>query len=145
VARSLLLERVRRYGGRLACGDPQEDCRGCAGADEAFEDDLEGDAYGKGEEDGGAADGDGVRGSVDADPGGFAVRWADQHAAVPEGLTPKKGIQYICIQVDDWQAMADRFSAMGATLDVPTDANAELEIHDLEGNLLVLSQRGWGG
>jgi catechol 2,3-dioxygenase-like lactoylglutathione lyase family enzyme len=64
-------------------------------------------------------------------------------ALVREGLTDKKGIQYVGIQIDDWRATADRFEAMGETLEIPEDRDAEAIIHDPEGNLLVLSTRGW--
>jgi len=62
---------------------------------------------------------------------------------MPKGPLPKKGIQSIGIQVDDWDALAERFKAMGRDLQVPQDRNAEVTIEDPEGNLIVLSQRGW--
>jgi len=64
-------------------------------------------------------------------------------ALVQEGLTNKHGIQYIGIQIDDWDATADRFREMGQTLTIPKDRGADLPLRDPEGNLLVLSQRGW--
>lgn len=67
-----------------------------------------------------------------------------QMAVVQEGLTNKRGVQYIGIQIDDWKKTADRFRAMGRTLPIPADPNAEVAIRDPEGNLLLVSQRGWG-
>jgi catechol 2,3-dioxygenase-like lactoylglutathione lyase family enzyme len=64
-------------------------------------------------------------------------------ALVQEGLTNKQGVQYIGIQIDDWDATAERFKAMGQTLNVPKDRDAEVAIRDPEGNLLVISQKGW--
>jgi len=64
-------------------------------------------------------------------------------AIVQEGLTAKQGIQSIGIQVDDWDALAERFRAMGASLQPPRNRDAELLLRDPEGNLLVLSTKGW--
>ncbi len=66
-------------------------------------------------------------------------------ALVPKGLTDKQGIQYIGIQVDDWDEAAKRFQAMGQPFEVPADRTAEAQVRDPEGNLLVLSQKGWDG
>lgn len=65
-------------------------------------------------------------------------------AVVQEGLTNKRGIQYIGIQIDDWGATAERFKAMGRTLPIPQNRDAEVAIRDPEGSVLVLSQKGWG-
>lgn len=62
---------------------------------------------------------------------------------VQEGLTNKRGVQYIGIQVDDWDATAERFKAMGRTLPVPQNKGGEVRLRDPEGNLLVVSQKGW--
>jgi catechol 2,3-dioxygenase-like lactoylglutathione lyase family enzyme len=64
-------------------------------------------------------------------------------ALVPRGLTAKRGIQAIGIQVDSWAALAERFQAMGQALPTPEHAEAEVIVHDPEGNVLVLSQSGW--
>jgi catechol 2,3-dioxygenase-like lactoylglutathione lyase family enzyme len=64
-------------------------------------------------------------------------------ALVQEGLTHKRGVQYIGIQIDDWDATAERFKALGRSLAIPKDRDAELPLRDPEGNLVVLSQRGW--
>ena len=64
-------------------------------------------------------------------------------AMVPEGLTEKTGIQYLGIQVDDWDATAKWFAAMGRPFEAPADPDAELTVYDPEDNLLVLSQKGW--
>lgn len=66
-------------------------------------------------------------------------------ALVQEGLTAKRGIQYIGIQVDDWDATADRFRSIGQTLTTPRNRDAEVAVRDPEGNLLVLSEKGWKG
>ena len=62
---------------------------------------------------------------------------------MPRGLTAKPGIQAIGIQVDSWAALAERFQAMGQSLETPGDDEAELLLRDPEGNVLVLSQSGW--
>jgi|SRR5579871_4014836 len=64
-------------------------------------------------------------------------------AVVQEGLTAKQGIQSIGIQVDDWDALAERFQAMGQPLPKPRTKDSEVLIRDPEGNLLVLSEKGW--
>jgi len=62
---------------------------------------------------------------------------------VQEGLTSKRGIQSIGIQVDGWGALTERFKAMGRTLPTPRGSGAEVLVRDPEGNLLALSERGW--
>jgi catechol 2,3-dioxygenase-like lactoylglutathione lyase family enzyme len=62
---------------------------------------------------------------------------------VQEGLTEKSGLQYIGIQIDSWDAAAERFRTLGRELAVPADRGAEVLIHDPEGNVLVLSEKGW--
>jgi catechol 2,3-dioxygenase-like lactoylglutathione lyase family enzyme len=64
-------------------------------------------------------------------------------ALVQEGLTSKRGVQYIGIQIDDWDATAERFKAMGQTLEIPKDRDADVTVRDPEGNLLIISQKGW--
>lgn len=64
-------------------------------------------------------------------------------ALVQEGLTAKRGIQYIGIQVDDWGALSARFKAMGRELPPRPANDADLLLRDPEGNVLVLSERGW--
>jgi catechol 2,3-dioxygenase-like lactoylglutathione lyase family enzyme len=66
-----------------------------------------------------------------------------QLALVQEGLTNKRGIQSIGLQIEDWDEIAERFRAMGQTLPVPRDKNQDITIRDPEGGLLVLSQKGW--
>jgi catechol 2,3-dioxygenase-like lactoylglutathione lyase family enzyme len=66
-----------------------------------------------------------------------------QLALVQEGLTNKRGIQSIGIQVEDWDEIAERFHGMGQTLQLPRDKNQDLTIRDPEGSLLVLSHKGW--
>jgi catechol 2,3-dioxygenase-like lactoylglutathione lyase family enzyme len=65
-------------------------------------------------------------------------------ALVQEGLTSKQGVQYIGIQIDDWQATAERFKEMGYPFPVPQNKDADVTMRDPEGNLLVISQKGWG-
>jgi catechol 2,3-dioxygenase-like lactoylglutathione lyase family enzyme len=60
-----------------------------------------------------------------------------------EGLTNKQGIQYIGIQIDDWDATAERLKDVGHSLPIPQDRDAEVAMRDPEGNVIVLSQRGW--
>jgi catechol 2,3-dioxygenase-like lactoylglutathione lyase family enzyme len=64
-------------------------------------------------------------------------------AVVPQGVTPKRGIQTIGIQVDDWDALAARFQAMGQPLPVPRGKGAGVVVRDPEGNVLLLSDTGW--
>jgi catechol 2,3-dioxygenase-like lactoylglutathione lyase family enzyme len=64
-------------------------------------------------------------------------------SVVQEGLMPKRGIQYIGIQVDDWDAQAERFKAMGRTLPTPRERGGEVVVRDPEGNLVALSTSGW--
>lgn len=64
-------------------------------------------------------------------------------AVVPKGPLAKSGIQYIGIQIEDWQAMAERFKAMGRELPSPQHKDGQMTIEDPEGNLIVLSQKGW--
>jgi catechol 2,3-dioxygenase-like lactoylglutathione lyase family enzyme len=60
-----------------------------------------------------------------------------------EGLTAKQGIQAIGIQVDDWAALAERFKEMGTPLPERRSKDAEVVVRDPEGNLLLVSERGW--
>lgn len=81
--------------------------------------------------------GRGEGGSVDLSDGLISM------AVVPKGPLPKSGIQYIGIQIEDWQAMAERFKAMGRELPSPQHKDGQMTIEDPEGNLIVLSQKGW--
>ncbi len=62
---------------------------------------------------------------------------------VPKGPIDKQGIQAIGIQVDDWDALRERFQAMGKTLPAPSGTDAEVEVRDPEGNVVMLSATGW--
>ena len=62
---------------------------------------------------------------------------------VPEALLPKKGIQAIGIQVEDWAALAQRFQAMNYPLPTPSAPDGEVVLRDPEDNLLFVSQVGW--
>jgi catechol 2,3-dioxygenase-like lactoylglutathione lyase family enzyme len=66
-----------------------------------------------------------------------------QLALVQEGLTNKRGIQSLGLQIEDWDEVAERFHAMGQSLQVPRDKNQDITVRDPEGNLLVLSLKGW--
>jgi catechol 2,3-dioxygenase-like lactoylglutathione lyase family enzyme len=66
-----------------------------------------------------------------------------QMALVQEGLTDKHGVQYIGIQIDDWDATAKRFEEMGYAFPVPQNPDADVTVRDPEGNLLVVSRKGW--
>ncbi len=75
-----------------------------------------------------------------------AVRLTDgliTFTLVPKAPRADAGIQYIGIQVDNWAATAQRFKAMGRELPTPQSQDAEVRIEDPEGNLIVLSQKGW--
>lgn len=78
-----------------------------------------------------------VDGSVDLSDGLIHM------GLVQEGLTDKSGVQYIGIQVDDWSATAERFKAMGQNFSAPQNPDGEVAVRDPEGNILVLSQKGW--
>jgi len=72
--------------------------------------------------------------------GGVALGDGHVHLAiVPQGLTAKRGIQAIGIQVEDWAALRERFTAMGQTLPMVASDDAEITVQDPEGNVLVLS------
>jgi len=66
-------------------------------------------------------------------------------AVVPQGLLPKRGIQAIGIQVEDWAAVAERFRAMGQALPTPESDDATVQVRDPEGNLILLSVSGFDG
>src|SRR5581483_8268946 len=71
-----------------------------------------------------------------------AVSLGDGHvhlAVVPRGITAKRGIQAIGIQVDSWAALRERVAAMGQTLPPAASDDAEITVRDPEGNVLVLS------
>jgi hypothetical protein len=55
----------------------------------------------------------------------------------------KAGIQYFGIQVGNWSAAEARFKEIGVDLPGPRGADTEVQMTDPEGNLFVLSERGW--
>ncbi len=55
----------------------------------------------------------------------------------------KPGIQYFGIQVEDWPSTQARFRAIGVDLPIPRGTETEVRVTDPEGNLFVLSERGW--
>jgi catechol 2,3-dioxygenase-like lactoylglutathione lyase family enzyme len=65
-------------------------------------------------------------------------------ALVQEGLTNKRGIQYIGIQIEDWDETAERMKALGYPFQIPRDRDAAVAVKDPEGNILLFSQKGWG-
>jgi catechol-2,3-dioxygenase len=64
-------------------------------------------------------------------------------AVVPQGLTAKRGIQTIGLQVESWAALRERFAAMGQTLPAAASDDDEVTVRDPEGNVLVLSVTGF--
>ncbi len=55
----------------------------------------------------------------------------------------KPGIQYFGIQVGDWSSAQERFREIGVHLSIPRGTETEIRVTDPEGNLFVLSERGW--
>lgn len=84
-----------------------------------------------------APQGRGEGGSVELGDGLISL------SVVPKGPLAKSGIQYIGIQIDGWDETAWRFEAMGRSLPVPQRKDGQVTIEDPEGNLIVLSQKGW--
>jgi catechol 2,3-dioxygenase-like lactoylglutathione lyase family enzyme len=63
-------------------------------------------------------------------------------------LTPQRpigrpGIQYVGVRVDDWNETEARFEDLGIDLPSPKSGEHEVRLTDPEGNLYVLSERGW--
>ena len=61
-----------------------------------------------------------------------------------EDSVGKKGIQYFGVQVEDWEGTSARFRDLGINLSPPRNPDGEVRMRDPEGNLFVLSQKGWG-
>jgi len=55
----------------------------------------------------------------------------------------KKGIQYFGIQVENWSSAVTRFIETGIEFVIPRDTEHEVRLTDPEGNLFVVSERGW--
>jgi catechol 2,3-dioxygenase-like lactoylglutathione lyase family enzyme len=55
----------------------------------------------------------------------------------------KRGIQYFGVQVEDWAATRARFKEIGLELSPLTERQKEVQVKDPEGNLFVLSEKGW--
>ena len=55
----------------------------------------------------------------------------------------RPGIQYIGFRVDDWSNTEARFEDFGVELPSPKKGEHEVRLKDPEGNLYVLSERGW--
>ncbi len=55
----------------------------------------------------------------------------------------KSGIQYFGVQVEDWSAAEARFKELGLDLPAPKGAESEVRMTDPEGNLFVVSGKGW--
>ncbi len=55
----------------------------------------------------------------------------------------KKGIQYFGIQVENWSSAVTRFIETGTEFVFPRDTEHMVRLTDPEGNLFVVSERGW--
>lgn len=62
---------------------------------------------------------------------------------IEEGFVPKQGIQYIGIQVEDLAETQRRLKDFGVNVSLPASADAEIRLKDPDGNLVMVSQRGW--
>lgn len=62
---------------------------------------------------------------------------------IEEGFIPKPGIQYIGIQVEDLVETQRRLKDFGVNVSLPAAADAEIRLKDPDGNLVMVSQRGW--
>jgi predicted enzyme related to lactoylglutathione lyase len=61
---------------------------------------------------------------------------------VQEQVIAKPGIQYFGIHVEDWAQTQKRFKEIGSDLPRP-NADGEVRVTDPEGNVLIVSERGW--
>ncbi len=64
-------------------------------------------------------------------------------ALTPEQPIGRPGIQYVGVQVEDWAATEARFEDLGIDLPSPKLGEHEVRLSDPEGNLYVISERGW--
>lgn len=64
-------------------------------------------------------------------------------ALTPDQAIGKSGIQYFGVHVPDWASTRARFRELGMELSAPGGAEAEVRVSDPEGNLFVLSEKGW--
>ena len=64
-------------------------------------------------------------------------------AITPHQVIGRPGIQYVGVRVDDWAETEARFEEMGIDLPSPKKGEHEVRLTDPEGNLYMLSERGW--
>jgi len=64
-------------------------------------------------------------------------------ALVDEASVGKPGIQYFGLQVEDWGEAQRRFREVGLALPTLTAAQREARMRDPEGNVFVVSEKGW--
>jgi catechol 2,3-dioxygenase-like lactoylglutathione lyase family enzyme len=64
-------------------------------------------------------------------------------ALTPQRPTGRPGIQYVGVQVADWAETEARFEDFGVDLPSPQKGEHEVRLNDPEGNLYLLSERGW--
>lgn len=55
----------------------------------------------------------------------------------------KPGIQYFGVRVEDWLQAKSRFKEIGLELPDPKGKETEVQVTDPEGNLFVVSEKGW--
>jgi catechol 2,3-dioxygenase-like lactoylglutathione lyase family enzyme len=60
-----------------------------------------------------------------------------------EQIRPKSGIQYLGFQVTDWADTQQRCREVGIDLPPLSETNGEVRLTDPEGNLFLVSKRGW--
>jgi catechol 2,3-dioxygenase-like lactoylglutathione lyase family enzyme len=63
---------------------------------------------------------------------------------IDEPFIGRPGIQYFGVQVDDWAAAQKRFEDAGTPLPNLRAGETEARVRDPEGNVFVVSEKGWG-
>jgi len=63
---------------------------------------------------------------------------------IDEPFIGRPGIQYFGVQVEDWAAAQKRFEDAGTPLPTLRPGETEARVRDPEGNLFVVSEKGWG-
>src|SRR6266566_6294899 len=63
---------------------------------------------------------------------------------IDEPFIGRPGIQYFGLRVEDWSAAQQRFKEAGSELPDLRPGQTEARVRDPEGNLFVVSERGWG-
>lgn len=64
-------------------------------------------------------------------------------ALTPRQTIRRTGIQCFGVQVDDWEIAQDRFREVGINLPTLQGTETEAPVADPEGNLFLVSERGW--